>query len=99
MSSKLKSQVSLQSEFKRAHDYKCLCQICICNNPNHKCPIGKHNTQYEMKTTNQKDFVPHQVEKPDLWMARDNLKFKKLQNPDTTEYRAEYVKKQINLPE
>lgn len=43
--------------------------------------------------------MAHQTEKPDLWHARDNLKFKKMQNPDTTEYRAEYVKKNPNLPE
>jgi len=53
MSSKIQSQVSLTSEFKRAHDHKCLCQICICNNPNHRCPLGQHWTGQKMKTVNQ----------------------------------------------
>lgn len=34
-----------------------------------------------------------------MWGARDNLKFKKLNNPDTTEYKREYYEKKGNLPD
>lgn len=74
-----------------------MCSICICNNPNHVCPINHHKPFGPHKTQNQKDFQAHDVKKPDLWGARDNLKFKKLNNPDVTEYKREYQAKEANI--
>ena len=87
---------SLTSEFKGAHDNKCMCQICVCNNPNHVCPANYHKPYGPHKTQNQMDFQPHDAKKPDLHGMRDNLKFKKLNNNDTTEYKREYIKKEAH---
>lgn len=53
------SNPSLTSDFKRQHDHKCLCQICICNNPNHRCPLQNHKNNRNMKTTHQKDYIEY----------------------------------------
>lgn len=53
-----------------------MCQICTCNNPNHRCPLNCK--EFNDKTNYNKDYVPHEIQKPDLWGARDNLKFKKM---------------------
>lgn len=84
---------SLTSEAKHFVDHKCMCQICTCNNPNHKCPIGHQHVNN--KTTFQHDYKGHDVKKPDLWGARDNLKFKKQKERGPTEYQKEYTKKEF----
>lgn len=70
-----------------------MCQICTCNNPNHKCPIGHQHVNN--KTANQHDFKGHDTKKPDLGYARDNLKFKKQKERGPTEYQKEYTKKEF----
>lgn len=87
---------SLTSEVKTLINHKCRCQICVCNNPNHKCPIN-HQKVVDHTTTFQHEFPGHDAKKPDLWGARDNLKFKKQKDRGPTEYQAEYTKKKIDL--
>lgn len=89
----MSTKQSLTSEAKHYVDHKCMCQICTCNNPNHKCPIGHQHVNN--KTTFQHDYKAHDAKKPDLWGARDNLKFKKQKDKGPTEYQVEFQKKEF----
>lgn len=80
---------SASSSFLGKHHHRCMCQVCTCHRPDHKCPINYINPKFNGKTNYQHEYTKHRTEKPDIWVAKDNLVSNKLFNGNT-EYRNQY---------
>ena len=89
---------SASSSFIKRHHNHCMCQVCTCQKPEHKCPINYIKRNFNGITNYQREYIPFKIEKPNIYIARDNLKSKK-KFMNGTEYMDAYKKKPSEKPE
>lgn len=80
------------SSFLNRHHNNCMCQVCTCHKPEHKCPINYIKKNFNGITNYQREYIPHKLEKAEPFRMRDNLKSKK-KFMNGTEYQNAYRKR------
>lgn len=77
------------SSFLNRHNNHCMCQVCTCQKPEHKCPINYIHKNFNGITNYQREYIPHKLERNSQYRMRDNLKSKK-KFMNGTEYQNAY---------
>lgn len=67
----------------------CMSHMCNCNNPNHRCPAHIPRHEFSAKTKYTEEFVPKSPTRPEIIIAKNNLKPEKGFNGNTV-YRDEF---------